>query len=157
MFAQASQPLSQLWKIHLQLISSKIGEDLARESLRQQRQDTVHSVRDLYYQIAQTQTQSENAEANEKYLAELQVETDRPNHISFHHKGTIRGAAACAYLRSPWGSPSGAAPSPTPATEDRGQWRYVLVLPRLVAIHNVTTQAPRMPVNSSTVIAPAIA
>jgi outer membrane protein TolC len=76
-FAQASQPLSQLWKIHLQLISFKIGEDLARESLRQQRQDTAHSVRDLYYQIAQTQTQIENAEANEKYLAELQAETDR--------------------------------------------------------------------------------
>ena len=46
-FAQASQPLSQLWKIHLSLISSKIGEDLARETLRQQRQDTAHSVRDL--------------------------------------------------------------------------------------------------------------
>jgi len=76
-FAQASQPLSQLWKIHLSLISSRIGEDLARESLRQQREDTAWSVRDLYYQIAQTQTQIEDAEANQKYLAELQVETDR--------------------------------------------------------------------------------
>ena len=76
-FAQASQPLSQLWKIHLSLISSKIGEDLARETLRQQRQDTAHSVRDLYYQIAQTQTQIGNAEANEKYLVELEAETDR--------------------------------------------------------------------------------
>lgn len=76
-FAQASQPLSQLWKIHLSLISAKISEELARESLREQRQDTAYSVRDLYYQIAQTQTQIESAEANEKYLAELQVETDR--------------------------------------------------------------------------------
>src|SRR5215467_84253 len=76
-FAQASQPLSQLWKIHLSLISSKIGEDLARETLRQQRQDTAHSVRDLYYQIAQTQTQIGNAESNEKYLVELEAETDR--------------------------------------------------------------------------------
>ena len=76
-FAQASQPLSQLWKIHFSLISSKIGEDLARETLRQQRQDTAHSVRDLYYQIAQTQTQIENAEANEKYLVEIEAETDR--------------------------------------------------------------------------------
>src|SRR5215469_11241783 len=76
-FVQASQPLSQLWKIHLSLISSKVGEDLARENLRQQRQDTAHSVRDLYYQIAQTQTQIGNAESNEKYLVELEEETDR--------------------------------------------------------------------------------
>jgi outer membrane protein len=75
--AQAAQPLSQLWKIHLSLISSKIAQDLARESLRQQRQDAAYSVRHLYYQIAQTQAQIESAEANEKHLAELQVETDR--------------------------------------------------------------------------------
>jgi len=75
--AQALQPLSQLWKIHLSLISSKIAQDMARESLRQQRQDTAYSVRDLYYQIAQTQAQIERGEANEKYLAELEVETDR--------------------------------------------------------------------------------
>jgi outer membrane protein TolC len=76
-FAQASQPLSQLWKIHLSLMSSTIGEDLARETLRQQRQDTAHSVRDVYYQIAQTQTQIGNAESSEKYLVELKAETDR--------------------------------------------------------------------------------
>ena len=75
--AQASQPLSQLWKIHLGLIASRISEDLAKAKLRQQRQDTAHSVRDLYYQIAQTQTQIESAEATEKYLAALQGETDR--------------------------------------------------------------------------------
>jgi Cu/Ag efflux pump CusA len=51
---QATQPLSQLWKVHLAVLESKIGEEIARESLRQQRQDTAHSVRDLYYQIAQT-------------------------------------------------------------------------------------------------------
>src|SRR5215472_7702120 len=76
-FAQASQPLSQLWKTHLSLLSSNIGEDLSRETLRQQRQDTAHSVRDLYYQIAQTQTQVGNAESNEKYLMELESETNR--------------------------------------------------------------------------------
>jgi outer membrane protein len=76
-FAQASQPLSQLWNIHLSVISSKIAEDLARETLRQQRQDTAQSVRDLYYQIAQTETQIGNGESNEKYLAQLEAETDR--------------------------------------------------------------------------------
>jgi len=76
-FVQASQPLSQLWKIHLSLTSSKVAQDLAGENLRQQRQDTAHSVRDLYYQIAQTQTQVGNAESSEKYLVELEEETDR--------------------------------------------------------------------------------
>lgn len=76
-FGQASEPLSQQWKIHLALISAQISEDLAKEKLRQQRQDTAQSVRDLYYQIAQTQTQIESAQAMEKYLVELQGETDR--------------------------------------------------------------------------------
>src|SRR5215471_2736494 len=76
-FAQASQPLSQLWKAHLALMSSQIGENVAKERLRQQKQDTAQSVRDLYYQIAQTQSQIESGEALEKYLVELQGETDR--------------------------------------------------------------------------------
>jgi outer membrane protein len=75
--AQATQPVSQLWKVHLAILDSKLGEELAQESLQQQRQDTAHSVRDLYYQIAQTQTQFESAEANVKYLVDLQAETDR--------------------------------------------------------------------------------
>lgn len=76
-FGQASQPLSQLWKIHLSVLSSRISEDLAKASLRQQRQDTAQSVRSLFYQIAQTQTQIESGAAMEKYLVELQAETDR--------------------------------------------------------------------------------
>jgi outer membrane protein TolC len=75
--AQATQPVSQLWKIHLALISSRISESLAKEKLRRRRQDTAQSVRDLYCQIAQTQTQIEAAEAMEKYLVALQGETDR--------------------------------------------------------------------------------
>jgi outer membrane protein len=74
---QATQPISQLWKVHLAVLESRIGEELAQESLRKQRQDTAHSVRDLYYQIAQTQAQAASAEANVKYLADLQAETDR--------------------------------------------------------------------------------
>jgi outer membrane protein TolC len=76
-FGQAAQPLSQLWKIHLALISSRISEDLTRERLRRERLGTAQSVRDLYYQIAQTQTQIESAVAMEKYLVELEGETDR--------------------------------------------------------------------------------
>src|ERR1700689_1874029 len=74
---QATQPLSQLWKVHLAILESKIGEELAQERLRRQRQDTAHSIRDLYYQIAQTQAQVASAEANIKYLVDLQSEIDR--------------------------------------------------------------------------------
>ena len=34
-------------------------------------------VRDLYYQLAQTQAQMGNAESNERYLVELEAETER--------------------------------------------------------------------------------
>ena len=66
---QAMQPVSQLWKIHLALISSQTHEELAQQRLRQKRQDTAQSVRELYYEIVQTQTQIESAEANVKTLA----------------------------------------------------------------------------------------
>jgi outer membrane protein TolC len=72
-----AQPVTQLWKVHLAILESRIGEELAQESLRRQRLDTAHSVRDLYYQIAQTQSQVASAEANVKYLVDLQAETDR--------------------------------------------------------------------------------
>jgi outer membrane protein TolC len=74
---QVMQPVSQLWKIHLALISSQIHEELARQRLRQKRQDTAESVRELYYEIAQTQTQIESAETNVKALLALQGETDQ--------------------------------------------------------------------------------
>jgi outer membrane protein len=74
---QVLQPGSQLYKIHLSLISSKINEDLAQQRLRQKKQDTVQSVRELYYQIAETQMQIESVEADVKALDALQGETDR--------------------------------------------------------------------------------
>jgi outer membrane protein TolC len=74
---QVTQPLSQLWKVKLGILESRIGEDLAQEQLRQQRQDTAHSVRQLYYQIAQTQSQIESAESNIKYLVDFEEETNR--------------------------------------------------------------------------------
>jgi outer membrane protein len=74
---QALQPVSQLWKIHLALVSSQLREQLAQQKLREKRQETAQSVRELYYEIAQTQTQIESAEANLKTLLALQTETDR--------------------------------------------------------------------------------
>jgi outer membrane protein len=73
---QALQPISQLYKIRLALISSQINKDLAEQRLRQKRQDTAQSVRKLYYQIAETQTQIESAESTVKTLVALQRETD---------------------------------------------------------------------------------
>jgi outer membrane protein len=74
---QAMQPVSQLWKIHLALISSQIREELAQQKLRQKRQDTAQSVRELYYELVQTQTQIESAEANVKTLLALEPEINQ--------------------------------------------------------------------------------
>jgi outer membrane protein TolC len=73
---QALQPVSQLHKIRLSLISSQINKDLAEQRLRQKRQDTARSVRELYYQLAETQTQIESTEATVKTLQALQSETE---------------------------------------------------------------------------------
>jgi outer membrane protein len=73
---QALQPVSQLHKIRLSLISSQINKDLAEARLRQKRQDTARSVRELYYQLAETQTQTESTEATVKTLQALQSETE---------------------------------------------------------------------------------
>ncbi len=74
---QATQPISQLWKLHLGIVESHTGEELAQESLRRQKLDTAQAVRKLYYQIAQAQTEAESAEANVKYLVDLDAETGR--------------------------------------------------------------------------------
>lgn len=74
---QAMQPLSQLWKIHLSLISSQTREDLAQEKLREKRQATAESVRELYYELVQTQTQIASTEANVKTLLALQPEIEQ--------------------------------------------------------------------------------
>ena len=74
---QVMQPVSQLWKIHLALISSQTREQFAQQKLRQKRQDTAQSVRELYYELVQTQTQIESTEANVKTLVVLQPEIDR--------------------------------------------------------------------------------
>src|SRR5215472_14457715 len=71
------QPGSQLWKIHLALISSQIREELAQQKLRQKRQDAAQSVRELYCELVQTQTEIESTEANVKTLLTLQPEIDR--------------------------------------------------------------------------------
>jgi len=76
-FGSAAQPISQLYKIGLGIQESQLGEQLARENLRQTRQETAQQVRQSYYQLVQTQSQITSAEATLKYLTELSALTDR--------------------------------------------------------------------------------
>lgn len=76
-YATASQPISQLYKIRLGIQESQLGEQLARENLRQKKQDTAEQVRQAYYQLAQIQSRITSAESSLKYLTELSALTDR--------------------------------------------------------------------------------
>ena len=76
-YGSAAQPLSQLYKIRLGILASQLGEQLARENLRQKKQDTAQQVRQAYYQLTQIQSQIVSAEAALKYLTELSALTDR--------------------------------------------------------------------------------
>jgi outer membrane protein TolC len=76
-YGSAAQPLSQLYKIRLSIQESQLGEQLAREDLRQKQQETAQQVRQSYYQLVQTQSLIVSAEATLKYLTELSALTDR--------------------------------------------------------------------------------
>jgi outer membrane protein TolC len=77
-YGSAAQPISQLFfKIRLGIRESQLGEQLARENLRQQRQETAHQVRQAYYELVETQTQIASAEATLQYLTELAALTER--------------------------------------------------------------------------------
>ncbi|HEV1286214.1 MAG TPA: TolC family protein, partial [Bryobacteraceae bacterium] len=76
-YASAAQPVTQQRKIGLAIRESRVGEEMAEESLRQKKQDTAHQVKEAYYQIVQTQTQISSAQESLKYLTELAAVTDR--------------------------------------------------------------------------------
>jgi outer membrane protein len=76
-YGSASQPISQLYKIRLGIEAGQLGERLARENLRQKKQETAAQVRQAYYQIVQTQSQITSGEASLKYLTELSALVDR--------------------------------------------------------------------------------
>jgi outer membrane protein TolC len=77
-YGSAAQPISQLFfKIRLGIRESQLGEQLAHENLRQQRQEAAHQVRQAYYELAETQTQIASAETTLQYLTELIALTER--------------------------------------------------------------------------------
>ena len=52
-YGSAAQPISQLYKIRLGIQQSQLGEQLARENLRQKKQETAQQIRQAYYQLVQ--------------------------------------------------------------------------------------------------------
>jgi outer membrane protein TolC len=76
-YGSAAQPLSQLYKIRLGIQESQLGEQLARENLRQKKQETTQQVRQAYYQLVQTASQVTSVDAAIRYLTELSGLMDR--------------------------------------------------------------------------------
>src|SRR3984957_1225441 len=70
-FIQISQPLSQLYSVHLNVELMKVGKTLSQEQLRQQRQEITNSVKEAYYGLLQTQSALDAANENVKALREM--------------------------------------------------------------------------------------
>jgi outer membrane protein len=75
--ASVTQPLSQLVKAGIGVHEAQVGQDLAAEALRAERQETVRQVRATYADLAQLQEQIASAEASLASLKELAALTDR--------------------------------------------------------------------------------
>ncbi|MBA3766905.1 MAG: TolC family protein [Acidobacteria bacterium] len=69
---QVAQPLSQLYRIKLNIEQLKLGEKMVREELRAQRQDIVNNVKRGYYGILQTQSALESSEHAIRLYRELE-------------------------------------------------------------------------------------
>jgi len=76
-YASASQPLTQLYKVYLSEQQARLGTELAREDVRAGRQDVRLKVTDAYYRAVQLQAQVASAMAGVQYLEELSGLTDR--------------------------------------------------------------------------------
>jgi outer membrane protein len=73
----ATQPLTQLFRIHLFVSQQRLNIDAARLSLNEREQKLTDDVRQAYYEILQSQSQHESQESTVKYLQELQQLTER--------------------------------------------------------------------------------
>jgi outer membrane protein TolC len=73
----ATQPLTQLLRIHLLIAGERLKVDGAQLSFEQREQKLTDDVRQLYYQVLQEQIQYESQQAMVKYLEELLQLTDR--------------------------------------------------------------------------------
>jgi outer membrane protein len=66
-----SQPLSQQYRIGLNISMHSVMRDIAQEGLRGKRQTVVNDVKRLYFDILQTQSSLESVEENIRFLREL--------------------------------------------------------------------------------------
>jgi outer membrane protein TolC len=69
--AQAAQPLSQLYEIHLAIREKELSTDQASEKYRGTRNTVVHDVKQAYYAVLQTQSSVEATQASIKQYEEL--------------------------------------------------------------------------------------
>jgi outer membrane protein TolC len=73
----ATQPLTQLIRIHLSIADQRLRVDAAQLSFDQREQKLKDDVRQSYYQVLQSQIQYESQQSMVKYLQELLRLTDR--------------------------------------------------------------------------------
>ena len=69
--AQATQPISQLYRINLNIKQMELSREIGREDLRLKQQSVVADVKRAYYAVLQTQGAFESAEASVKLYKEL--------------------------------------------------------------------------------------
>ena len=68
---QITQPLSQLYRIKLNIKQMGVGQEIARQQLRLQQQTIINDVRRSYYAILQTQSSLSSAEETIRLYEEL--------------------------------------------------------------------------------------
>ena len=73
----ATQPLTQVIRIHLSIADQRLKVDEAQLSFDQREQKLADDVRQSYYQVLQSQIQYESQQSVVKYLEELLQLTDR--------------------------------------------------------------------------------
>lgn len=92
---QVTQPLSQLYRINLNIKQMEISREISREDLRLKRQSVVNEVKRAYYAALQTQSAFSNAEATIKLYRELERVTEmyvlqqvalKPDHMEVETK-----------------------------------------------------------------------
>jgi outer membrane protein len=69
--SQATQPLSQLYKIHLGIRAQELTSEVNSEKARAQRQSVIKDVKQAYYAVLQSESSLQAAEANVKQYMEL--------------------------------------------------------------------------------------
>jgi outer membrane protein TolC len=73
----ATQPLTQLIRIHLSIAEQRLKVDAAQLSFDQREQKLADDIRQSYYQVLQSQIQHESQQSMVKYLEELLQLTER--------------------------------------------------------------------------------